>query len=129
MPDSDKQGASLPTYEQFCAVVNAAYDVERAIEVIASSIFKVINVEGEQEVTLEQIGALTANASELRTSLEITMGTLDKIDEATREDLVAIGRNGQHESMPTFNEYGTRNKYENEIARALQVARTMAARA
>jgi hypothetical protein len=122
----DLKQASLPTYEEFCAVVNAAYDLERAIEKIASPIFKVINVEGEQEVTLEQIGALTANASELRTSLEITMGTLDKIEEATRDDLVTIGRNSQHVNMPTFDEYGTRNKYENEVARALatRAART-----
>jgi hypothetical protein len=122
----DLKQASLPTYEEFCAVVNAAYDLERAIEKIASPIFKVINVEGEQEVTLEQIGALTANASELRTSLEITMGTLDKIEEATRDDLVTIGRNSQHVNMPTCDEYGTRNKYENEVARALatRAART-----
>jgi hypothetical protein len=112
------EAPSLPTFEAFDAVVRLGYGLDEALDGISRPIFVAINYEGAQEVTLEQIGTLTACSSELRSALRMAIQQLDKIDEATRDDLVTINRAGQHENMPTFNEWGTRNDFETLYAKA-----------
>ncbi len=100
---------TLPTPAELKEAFNSIMDAIEAVDRIAQRVFEVTNFEGEQQVTLEQIGALCAFVGRAQQFVGFTEGYLSKIELAAKIDLSDIQQDGRMDGVPQFDSIGTPN--------------------
>lgn len=99
--------ATLPAWEELEAFWKRTSELVEALDdEIARRVFAVINRDGPQEVTFEQIGQLLVFVRWMRGRAEWLGEKLDQLEQVALADLDEIRLEGRMTTLPTFTEYG-----------------------
>lgn len=100
---------TLPTLEELDRVQDELLDVVETFDHLARRVFAVTNIEGDQDVSWEQVGQLVARATQIR---GVALGVADsagKVQKAAIVDLANICEDGAQPNVSQFDTQGTPN--------------------
>ena len=108
---STTQLPDLPSAEEYREAWSKIADTnEFVVEPLSSRVFEAINFEGEQEVTLADIGALVVFADDLRKWSEDWAELAAKLAQVAVDDLATIEMEGEQVNVARYNRYGSDNR-------------------
>lgn len=122
-PDAPDAPPRLPTAEEYDEAYGRLSEIVDTVGPIgkaARQVFTVINYDGDQTVTYDNIGQLLVFAHWIRRHAKELVELADNLVEIAGDDLDCIRREGRQELVPTVDEQGTRYDSLQERLRDLE---------
>jgi hypothetical protein len=123
--DRHEERLALPTVDELDAAWRTLADAEEAIRKVAGRVFAVVNVEDSSDdvlrsISFADIGALLTFVHECRDLGGLTeiAETLRKLERTALDDLAAIARTGERDSVPRYDAYGNSNYRHDDVLRS-----------